>query len=869
MFESPWLKFSGAISSPATNEEQGGQRPTTMNDTTTSIRRSRSPDPPTTVQDSITNYHSMRDQDPGEDPLRTPPPRRSSRRGTSAASPVRSTSPPPTYNYRGFSTSIGDMFAHPSSERVDCCSMTCCGMFQSDRDRYLLQGVSPPSPWKRCWVHIGLPVTLFLMAGYVALHVPDVVLNEILCLVFLLMLLVGILVQCQKGRVKRMNIRKDVLWYKYLLHQGRRQGRGGGHDDTTRTLDQILDQPRPDDDNEEDGYYFNGQTHRDIGCSHPYCFLLGCYPTDKPGPAARVNAALLQGPAGDHNQVEDSLCSCLFKTFCSPCCGMYLQLGGICGMAQESREIEFTLLPPAYRRLDYVTMQPMMQYYEEIYNHRWKRFHIHDAMTTTGEGPTVQGPFAEWWNNPGSRLSQLSKILLQGWLALTLFLGIWGFVGPLFWTQFLRGEGRRHYFGPYDFVVYLASWMVSMFTFGIVLCLAQTKGGTNNNNNTNKPLELSMDAMIKYFGCGFVLSTTLSIFYELVVGLTIRLAMMILLAFSGIDQVRDNEYSYAEWVVEAPLTLGFGGTGPPLFTKATTSMSESTAAAAAADVGAEDYLPVFGRDHPVIYSIYLFVNAFFLAALVEEICKYFGYRMMEHPDFMSQQDLEDAARAGSARDHVDEDDDDDDDDSDDGRRQASARSNATRRHGAAAETGPQRQQRRLNFARHGKSLQAQGTSITVAMVCVALGFSLCEDLVYIFLYSGSSVGMEIYVLLARTLFPIHVICAAMQSIGVTGRDVEKMPTRFGRVLLPAILFHGTYDFLVLWIDFLTGLGRQDGYNEADEELAMARNVIVSYSISAVLMTIALYWYYRESKRQRERLAQLDADNLPEAAGEMA
>lgn len=690
------------------------------------------------------------------------------------------------------------MFAHHDTERVDCCAMTCCGIFQSDRDRFLLQGVSPPSPWKRVWVHLCLPIALFLMAGYVALHIPDVVLNEFLCWAFLLLLLAGILSQCQKGRIKRMEIRKDVLWYNYQLLQHR--------NDANMSLDQILDQSRPD---EDDGtYYYRGQTERDIGCSHPYCFLIGCYPNDnqQPGPSAVLLAQ------GDANQVEESLCSCLYKFFCRPCCGMHVQLGGVCGMAQESREIETSLLPPAYRRLDYVTMQPMMAYFEGIYNHRWRQF---NTLNTSGpDGPKANGPFDGIWRLQLPHLSLLSKTILQGWVALTIFLGVWSVVGPLFWTQFLKGQGRRHYFSFLDYIVYLASWIVCFGTLAIVVYFCQR----------HKPLELSVDAMIKYFACGFVLSSTASIFYEIVLGITLELAMMVFMIFFGIDVVEDNNYeSVVAWARQPLLSMGFGGNGCHHF-------------GAAAVSGGDDYLLVFGRDHPVIYSIYLFIASYFLAALVEEICKYFGYRMMEHPDFLGRKDLEDAAQAGVVVSEEDE--------------------------TPSTDKGA----RRVSFPHHGLSLEAQGANITVAMVCVALGFSLCEDLVYVFLYNGSSVHMEVYVMIARTIFPIHPIAAALQSIGVCERDVEKCPTRLGRILLPSVIFHGTYDFLMLWIDFLASLSRQDGYDNQNTDEALESGgyaALASYAISTILMGAALYWCHKESKQQRERLAARDLDP-PEA-----
>lgn len=212
--------------------------------------------------------------------------------------------------------------------------------------------------------------------------------------------------------------------------------------------------------------------------------------------------------------------------------------------------------------------------------------------------------------------------------------------------------------------------------------------------------------------------------------------------------------------------------------------------------------------------------------------------MIESPDFLSRSDLEDAARAGAGDDTEDK--------------------TKYKRHD---ENQNQQSYRRVSFPHHGESLEAQGASITVAMVCVALGFSICEDMIYIFLYNGSSVEMELYVLIARTLFPIHPIAAALQSIGVVERDVEKSPTRFGRILMPAVLFHGTYDFLLLWIDFLVSLKRSDGYHDNDDEALEVGGhaLVLSYTVSAAVMGFALYWFYKESNKQRERLAARDAD----------
>jgi hypothetical protein len=151
-------------------------------------------------------------------------------------------------NHRGFSTSIFDMFAQPENERVDCCALTCCGMLQSDRDRFLLQGITPPSPLKRIIVHIMFPIFLFVCAGFGALQIQDVLVNQIVSSALVLVVVLYLYSQCNKGRTKRIELRKDLLWTKYQMQQNRRQN-----------LSALLDQDRPDDQNTDQEYYL-GQT---------------------------------------------------------------------------------------------------------------------------------------------------------------------------------------------------------------------------------------------------------------------------------------------------------------------------------------------------------------------------------------------------------------------------------------------------------------------------------------------------------------------------------------------------------------------------------------------------------------------------------
>jgi hypothetical protein len=205
--------------------------------------KEREPDPPSSIRASRdtspqTNYRSFAsasedaENDSHSHPTITP-----NSTGTGATLDYDT-------NHRGFSTSIFDMFARPENERVDCCALTCCGMIQSDRDRFLIQGISPPGPLKRVIVHIMFPIFVFVFAGYGATQIRDPLVNHIVSSVLVLLVIAYFFSQCNKGRHKRVELRKDLLWTKYQMQQNRRQN-----------LSVALEQDRPDDEGRDQEYY--------------------------------------------------------------------------------------------------------------------------------------------------------------------------------------------------------------------------------------------------------------------------------------------------------------------------------------------------------------------------------------------------------------------------------------------------------------------------------------------------------------------------------------------------------------------------------------------------------------------------------------
>jgi hypothetical protein len=206
--------------------------------------KEREPDPPSSIRASRdtspqTNYRSFASasEDAENDSQSQHPTITPNSTGTGATLDYDA-------NHRGFSTSIFDMFARPENERVDCCALTCCGMIQSDRDRFLIQGISPPGPLKRVIVHIMFPIFVFVFAGYGATQIRDPLVNHIVSSVLVLLVIAYFFSQCNKGRHKRVELRKDLLWTKYQMQQNRRQN-----------LSVALEQDRPDDEGRDQEYY--------------------------------------------------------------------------------------------------------------------------------------------------------------------------------------------------------------------------------------------------------------------------------------------------------------------------------------------------------------------------------------------------------------------------------------------------------------------------------------------------------------------------------------------------------------------------------------------------------------------------------------
>jgi hypothetical protein len=110
-------------------------------------------------------------------------------------------------------------------------------------------------------------------------------------------------------------------------------------------------------------------------------------------------------------------------------------------------------------------------------------------------------------------------------------------------------------------------------------------------------------------------------------------------------------------------------------------------------------------------------------------------------------------------------------------------------------------------------------------------------------------------LIARAFFPVHPICAALQSLGVVRRDVEGESKSFSAILGSAVLFHGAYDFFIVWIEFLASGHKNNNWLS-----------IVSFFLSVGLMITAVCYFLVQAGGQRKRLQEMDHKTTVDTAG---
>jgi len=301
--------------------------------------------------------------------------------------------------------------------------------------------------------------------------------------------------------------------------------------------------------------------------------------------------------------------------------------------------------------------------------------------------------------------------------------------------------------------------------------------------------DLSLDAVIKYFASGFFLCPLISTVYELVVGgFMFAFAYFFLVAEFDLDGNKFGE------------TWNDSGVS-------------------------KDFRDRFLQEHTIAFVLIMAVEAFVIAGLIEEVSKYFAYRMVDHPDWITRQSLASIARPPTN------------------------------------ETG-QSPSPITNFLEgvreEPQTSMRKAASITVAMVSVALGFTCSKQLIHILIFRPPNFALQKEELLIRALLPIHPIAAAVQSVGVCRRDLEHDHSHtLGHIVFPAIMLTGSYDFILGLVNLVFNLRRADGQAENDH----TPYITVSSIAVAVIVSMAFVFFMVMSKAQRRRLVDMDASRI--------
>jgi len=137
----------------------------------------------------------------------------------------------------------------------------------------------------------------------------------------------------------------------------------------------------------------------------------------------------------------------------------------------------------------------------------------------------------------------------------------------------------------------------------------------------------------------------------------------------------------------------------------------------------------------------------------------------------------------------------------------------------------------------------------------------------VFGYTPSqSLGVEIQTLIARSIFPVHPLCAAIQSIGVCRRDLEgQRGVGIGRIISPAILLHGSFDFVLMVAAYLQQVekikeGNDDDSDipkEDDSDAVMSEEDIPTLVFSFGMVLVGYIYYVWQSRAQTKRFIAMD------------
>lgn len=126
----------------------------------------------------------------------------------------------------------------------------------------------------------------------------------------------------------------------------------------------------------------------------------------------------------------------------------------------------------------------------------------------------------------------------------------------------------------------------------------------------------------------------------------------------------------------------------------------------------------------------------------------------------------------------------------------------------------------------------------------------------IFTFQCSHHYEELETLFLRSLLPLHPVAAALQSLGIVERDLEKRG-QLGRAVIPAIVLHGIFDFAVIFPATLAiAKSPPPATADGEEPESAEMNVgllLFTTSLGFLTVVLGLVYYFVQERNQRGRL----------------
>ena len=145
----------------------------------------------------------------------------------------------------------------------------------------------------------------------------------------------------------------------------------------------------------------------------------------------------------------------------------------------------------------------------------------------------------------------------------------------------------------------------------------------------------------------------------------------------------------------------------------------------------------------------------------------------------------------------------------------------------------------------------------------------------------------------RSLLPVHPICAAIQSIGVTKRNLiynndsnsndninptayTKSNYNIGRIILPSVILHGSFDFFLFFLGYIDLYVCGEDVEIVDDDIAASKHTcsdtvytalnVLGYATPFLFVFFGMLYYFVQARMLKRRLREIDLNSATNVSG---